>query len=83
MPFIIDGVEQNIRGTLTSVCVDNPASNMLGRFKNLSSAFCKCRHCLATEEDIQKWYVCSVYVLEKYIDSSNTNLSYHQFCNTV
>ena len=54
MPFIIDGVEQNIRGTLTSVCVDNPASNMFGEFINLSSAFRKCRHCLATEEDIQK-----------------------------
>ena len=63
MPFIIDGVEQNIRGTPTSVCVDNPASNMLGRFKNLSLAFCKCRHCLATEEDIQKVVcMCAVYM---------------------
>ena len=32
---------------------DNPASHMLGGYKNLSSAFRKCRHCLATEEDLQ------------------------------
>ena len=40
-------------GRLVSVSADNPASNLIGGFKNLSSAFRKCRHCLATTEDIQ------------------------------
>ena len=35
------------------VSPDNPASNLMGRYKNLSSAFRKCRHCLATEEELQ------------------------------
>ena len=40
-------------GALTSVVADNPASNLIGGFKNLSSAFRRCRHCLATAEETQ------------------------------
>ena len=35
------------------VPADNPASDLLGGYKSLHSAFRKCRHCLATNEDIQ------------------------------
>ena len=35
------------------VSADNPASNLMGGYKNLSSAFRKCRHCLATKEELQ------------------------------
>lgn len=53
VPFIVNGKTWCLRGSLISVAADNPASNLVGGFKNLSSAFRKCRHCMATGEDIQ------------------------------
>ena len=53
VPFQINNKTQCLRGALVSVVADNPASHLLGGFKNLSSAFRKCRHFLATAEDIQ------------------------------
>ena len=43
-----------MRGTVTVVSADNPASALLGGFKQSASAFWFCRHCTATESDIQK-----------------------------
>lgn len=40
-------------GTLVNVSADNPAACLIGGFKQLHSAFRKCRHCMATDEDIQ------------------------------
>ena len=46
VPFLINGNTQYLRGALSSVVADNPASNLIGEFKNLSSAY------LATSEKI-------------------------------
>ena len=53
VPFEINGETCYLRGALTSVVADNPASNLIGGFKNLSSAYRKCRHCLAIFEETQ------------------------------
>ena len=53
MPFIINGKTEYIRGTLILGCGDNPAANLMGGFKNLTSAFRKCRSCMAIARDIQ------------------------------
>ena len=42
-----------MRGTLTLACGDNPAGNMMGGYKSLTSSFRKCRTCMATDTDIQ------------------------------
>ena len=54
MPFLVDGQLLHLRGTLTIVSADNPAANLLGGYKSLTSAFRKCRTCMATESDIQE-----------------------------
>ena len=41
------------RGALTVVSADNLASQLIGGYKALNSAFRKCRYCMATEEQIQ------------------------------
>lgn len=47
------------QGTVTVVSGDNPASAVLGGFKQSPTAFRYCRHCLGTEDDIQtKVHVC-------------------------
>ena len=60
VPFLINGKTQYLRGALTSVVADNPASNLIGGFKNLSSAYRKCRDCLATSEEIQTMVKCAI-----------------------
>lgn len=50
---MIDGEIVHLRGTLTIVSADNPAANLLGGFKSLTSAFRKCRTCMVTETDMQ------------------------------
>ena len=50
---MIHGRAQNLRGTLTVVAADNLASQLIGGFKGLSSAFRKCQQCLAVNDDIQ------------------------------
>ena len=42
-----------LRGTLILGCGDNPAANLMSGFKNLTSAFRKCRSCMAIASDIQ------------------------------
>ena len=50
---MIDGRIVNLRGTLTVISADNPAANLIGGYKSLTSAFRKCRTCMAIEEDMQ------------------------------
>ena len=49
----VEGVEHNLKGTVTFVPGDNLASQCLGGYKSLSSALRKCRHCLAVNEGMQ------------------------------
>lgn len=53
VPFVIDGRTQHFRGTVSIISADNPASASLGGFKQSSSAFRFCRHCMGAEDDIQ------------------------------
>ena len=49
----LDGSSQVVKGTLSMVSGDNLASHYLGGFKAPSGALCKCRHCMATANDMQ------------------------------
>ena len=51
--FTVKGETLNFRGTVTIVSADNPASALLGGFKQSASAFRYCRHCTGTSLDIQ------------------------------
>ena len=53
MTFNIQGEICSLRGTLALVCANNPAAHLLGGFKSLTSALCRCRVCLATNDDVQ------------------------------
>ena len=53
VPFIVNGKRVNINGTLILGCGDNPAANLMAGYKCLTSAFRKCRTCMATASDIQ------------------------------
>jgi hypothetical protein len=48
----VQGVQHNIRGTISLVCADNLASWSLGGYKALASALRKCRFCMAVAEDM-------------------------------
>ena len=50
---MVNGKTVYLRGTLILGCGDNPAANLMSGFKNLTSAFRKCRSCMATASDIQ------------------------------
>ena len=67
MPFLINGNTMYLRGALTSVVADNPASNLIGGFKNLSSAYRKCGDCLANSEDIQTKVECLIFFFSELI----------------
>ena len=45
--------DEVFRGTLTVVSADNLASQLIGGYKALNSAFRKCRYCMATDEQMQ------------------------------
>ena len=45
--------DEVFRGTLTVVSADNLASQLIGGYKALNSAFRKCRYCMATDEQIK------------------------------
>lgn len=57
--FSIEDEEVKFYGTVALVSADNPASAALGGFKESSSAFRCCRHCLGTLEDIKVEVLCS------------------------
>lgn len=65
VPFIIDGRACHFRGTVTVVSADNPASAALGGFKQSSSAFRFCRHCMGTEDVQTKvcMWLSDIYIL--------------------
>ena len=44
---------QKVFGSLAVVIADNPASCAIGGFKESSSAYRPCRHCLGTAEEIK------------------------------
>ena len=45
--------DEVFRSTLTVVSADNLASQLIGGYKVLNSAFRKCRYCMATDEQIK------------------------------
>jgi len=45
--------KKKIFGSLALVVGDNPASSAIGGFKESSSAYRPCRHCMATTEEIK------------------------------
>ena len=51
---MINGVPQLLFGTLTLVSADNPASSSVGGFKEGSSAYRLCRHCLGTASETKE-----------------------------
>jgi len=53
VPFIVNGKKVNLNGTLILGCGDNPAAYLMAGYKSLTSAFRKCRTCMATSYDIQ------------------------------
>lgn len=52
--FSINGQLQYKRGTLVIISADNPAACLLGGFKQLHSAFRKCRFCMAVQDNMIK-----------------------------
>lgn len=40
-------------GTIVSICGDNPGSSAVAGFKESSSAFRPCRHCMATKDEMK------------------------------
>ena len=51
--FMVNGKNITFKGSLTIVSADNPASALLGGFKQSASAFKYCRHCNGTSSDVQ------------------------------
>lgn len=51
--FNIGEHQLTLRGTISIVSADNPASALLGGLKQSGSSFQACRHCLVTDVDIQ------------------------------
>ena len=50
--FNLHGQMYNVRGTVTMVSGDKLASPYLGGYKSLSSAFRKCRNCMAVADNM-------------------------------
>ena len=57
--FNIHGKLYIFRGSLALVAVDNLASHFLGGYKSLSSALRKCRHCMATADNMATEVQCT------------------------
>lgn len=51
--MLVNGSPVQIKGTIVNVSADNPAACLLGGFKQLHSAFQKCRTCMAVDSDMQ------------------------------
>jgi len=50
---VIDKQIVKLCGSLVAVSADNPAANLIAGYKSLTSAFRKCRNCMAVEETMQ------------------------------
>ena len=57
---MVDGHLKNVRGTVLALLADTLGAHQLGGFKiGVGFALRKCRHCMATGDDIQnKVYTC-------------------------
>ena len=66
--FIIDKIPQVKYGTISVVPADNLASNVLGGFKEGSTAHRGCRHCLATPVQIASFFDESLLELRNHTD---------------
>lgn len=69
----MDGVSHCFKGTLTVVSGDNLGSHYIGGFKSPSGALRKCRHCMATSEEMGSkclpcW--CSCIIVIKHVHVS-------------
>ena len=51
--LVLHQVPKTIYGTFAAVSADNPASSSFGRFKEGSTAYRFCQHCLTTREEIK------------------------------
>ena len=45
--FTVHGEQRKLRGTIALTSADNLASQLLGGYKQLSSALRRCRYCMA------------------------------------
>ena len=61
--FVIDKKAVKLHGTLVAVSADNLAANLIAGYKSLTSAFRKCRSCMAVEETMQTKVIKAVYLL--------------------
>ena len=51
---MVNGITNNVKGTVLVVLADTLAAHQLGGFKiGVGFALRKCRHCMATDEDVQ------------------------------
>ena len=57
-----ESIEYNLKGTIVLVPGDNLASQFLGGYKALNSALRKCRHCMATMDDMKSKVITVVHV---------------------
>lgn len=60
----VDGHIRNVKGTVMVLLADTLAAHQLGGFKvGVGFSLRKCRHCMATAEDIQsKVCICSYFL---------------------
>ena len=68
----------HFRGTLTIGSADNPTACLMGGYKALHSALCKCRSCMATGIDIQEKVSHSLQ-LPSYCESGYIHPNIHVF----
>lgn len=61
--LVLHKVPKTIYGTIVAVSADNPASSSLGGFKEGSTAYRFCRHCLTTREEIKSKVKKNVMIL--------------------
>lgn len=61
----MNGIEYNLKGTIALVPGDNLASQFLGGYKALNAALRKCRHCMATVEDMKTKVHVYMYVITR------------------
>ena len=52
MNFVVNGMTQNFRGTISILSADNLAAWDLGGYIQLASALRQCRFCVAIREDM-------------------------------
>ena len=79
VPFLIDGQIVYLRGTLILGCADNLAANLIAGYKSLTSAFRKCRSCMAIATEM-KTKVCNIFchiyiLIYMYCSFMKTNFS--------